>query len=81
MQDAQRALNSLKMQLGLKRMHLNQLSQRLANVRLEKQLQRGFIIPLDDFGNPVFCRRLELNQYQNIWHNSGKYRVLVCEKL
>lgn len=80
-QDAQRALNSLKMQLGLKRMHLNQLSQRLANVRLEKQLQRGFIIPLDDFGNPVFCRRLELNQYQNIWHNSGKYRVLVCEKL
>lgn len=62
--------------------NLKQLKQRLFSLSLEKQLQRGFIVPLNASGsNPNSLSTLQVNQNYTILHHSGKFKIQVVRKL
>jgi len=90
LKQAQQTINRLTKQLKATflnqakqpQQHLEQLKQRLFSLSLEKQLQRGFIVPLDINGkNLKTIPMLQINKTYPIWHRSGKFTMYITNKL
>ncbi len=80
------------LQKNLKLIYFNQAKQfrktfknlehRLFSLSIEKQLQKGFIIPLNHTGkNPNTISFLQVGQTYNIQHLSGKFNMQITDKL
>ena len=90
LKQAQQTINRLTKQLKTTflnqaeqpQQHLEQLRQRLFSFSLEKQLQRGFIVPLDSNGKKLkTIPSLQINQTYPVWHRSGKFTMHITDKL
>lgn len=90
LKQAQQATNRLAKQLKASflnqaqqpKKNLEQLKQRLLSFSLEKQLQRGFIVPINTSGkNLKAIPTLQIGQTYPIWHHSGKFTMQITNKL
>lgn len=62
--------------------YYHQLSQRLGSLSIQRQLHRGFLIPLNNTGKHLHTlSSLSPDSIVNVLHTSGKYQVKVIKKL
>ncbi len=59
--------------------HVEQLSQRLQSFSVERQLKRGFLVPLADDGCTLKSFSPSSNNPQYIRHQSGTYRIKIVK--
>lgn len=90
LKQAQHTTNRLAKQLKLtffnqakqSQKHLEQLKQRLLSFSLDKQLQRGFIVPINTSGTKLkTISTFQIGQKYSIWHRSGKFTMHITDKL
>lgn len=77
-----RLLSLFKQQFTLYLKQSCQLAQRLESLSMERQLQRGLLIPLDHTAKkPLNFSTLRPNEQLFIQHNSGCYQIKVLRKI